>query len=85
MSPVIRSVRSAALGLALAVAALAGPLGVSTASASALAGIAPFEEPPPPPDPVPVIDRPSNPGPGVNNEAPQLRPRRHHGDPVMGR
>jgi hypothetical protein len=83
--PWMRPVRAVTLGLALAGAVLVGPalLTESTASAFASNGIAAFE--PPPPDPVPIIDKPLNPGDGNNNEAPQIRHRRHRGDPVMGR
>jgi hypothetical protein len=85
--PWMRPVREVTLGLALAGALFVGPalLTESTPSAFASNGIAAFEEPPPPPDPVPIIDKPLNPGAGNNNEAPQMRHRRHRGDPVMGR
>ena len=85
--PRMRYIRAVTLGLALAGAALVGPAlpAESTASAFASNGMAAFEEPPPPPDPVPIIDKPLSPAGGTNNEAPQMRHRRHRGDPVMGR
>jgi hypothetical protein len=83
MLPAKQFVRTSAVGLALAGAALAGLTAVSAghASTSTLVGLPAIEAPPPPPpDPIPIIgkEKSDNPGSG-SNEAPQPRPRRHHG------
>jgi hypothetical protein len=75
------------VSLALAGAALVGPVPVAGATEPTTRfGIAADEPgpPPPPPDPAPDVKAPVGQGP-VNSGGPIVRHRRHVGDPVMGR